>query len=51
MLAGHYSAAFLAKAAEPRVPLWVLALELSLLLFGVVVWACARIESGRKTAG
>ena len=26
MLAGHYSAAFLAKAASPRVPLWSLVL-------------------------
>jgi hypothetical protein len=36
VLVGHYSAAFLAKAAEPRVPLWALAVAAQLL---DVVWA------------
>jgi len=51
ILAGHYSAAFLAKAAEPRVPLWVLVLAAQaidavgavLLLLGV---EHPRIEPG-----
>jgi hypothetical protein len=37
MLAGHYSAAFLAKAVEPRVPLWLLMLAAQLT---DIVWAC-----------
>ena len=36
MLAGHYSAAFLAKAAAPRTPLWLLALAVQLV---DVLWA------------
>ena len=36
MLAGHYSAAFLAKAAAPRTPLWLLALAVQLV---DVFWA------------
>ena len=36
ILAGHYSAAFLAKAVEPRVPLWALALAAQMI---DVVWA------------
>jgi membrane-bound metal-dependent hydrolase YbcI (DUF457 family) len=36
MLAGHYSAAFLAKTAAPRTPLWVLALAVQLV---DVLWA------------
>src|SRR5258705_13822703 len=36
MLAGHYSAAFLAKAAVPRTPLWLLALAVQLV---DVLWA------------
>ena len=36
MLTGHYSAAFLAKAAAPRTPLWVLALSVQLV---DVIWA------------
>ncbi len=36
MLVGHYSAAFLAKAAEPRLPLWVLAIAVQ---FVDVLWA------------
>jgi len=31
VLAGHYSAAFLAKAAAPRTPLWLLALAVQLV--------------------
>jgi hypothetical protein len=31
MLAGHYSAAFVAKAAAPRTPLWLLALAVQLV--------------------
>jgi hypothetical protein len=39
VLAGHYSAAFLAKAAAPRTPLWLLALAVQLVdvLFSVFV--------------
>jgi hypothetical protein len=39
VLAGHYSAAFLAKAAAPRTPLWLLALAVQLVdvLFAVLV--------------
>jgi hypothetical protein len=39
VLAGHYSAAFLAKAAAPRTPLWVLALAVQLVdvLFSALV--------------
>jgi membrane-bound metal-dependent hydrolase YbcI (DUF457 family) len=36
VLAGHYSAAFLAKAAEPRAPLWALVLAVQLV---DVLWA------------
>jgi hypothetical protein len=36
MLIGHYSAAFLAKAAEPRLPLWSLAIAVQLV---DVLWA------------
>jgi len=36
VLAGHYSAAFLAKAAAPRTPLWLLALAVQLV---DVLWA------------
>lgn len=36
MLAGHYSAAFLAKAVAPRLPLWSLALAVQ---FVDVLWA------------
>ena len=36
MLAGHYSAAFLAKTAAPRTPLWLLALAVQLV---DVLWA------------
>ena len=36
MLFGHYSAAFLAKAAEPRLPLWSLAIAVQ---FVDVLWA------------
>jgi len=36
VLAGHYSAAFLAKAAAPRTPLWLLALAVQLV---DVMWA------------
>jgi len=36
MLAGHYSAAFLAKALEPRLPLWILAIAVQLV---DVLWA------------
>jgi membrane-bound metal-dependent hydrolase YbcI (DUF457 family) len=36
MLAGHYSAAFLAKALEPRLPLWILAIAVQLI---DVLWA------------
>ncbi len=37
MLAGHYSAAFLAKSVEPRLPLWMLAIAAQLI---DVLWAC-----------
>jgi hypothetical protein len=39
MLAGHYSAAFLAKTLEPRLPLWLLAIAVQLidLLWAVCV--------------
>jgi membrane-bound metal-dependent hydrolase YbcI (DUF457 family) len=39
VLAGHYSAAFLAKAAAPKTPLWLLALAVQLVdvLFAVLV--------------
>jgi membrane-bound metal-dependent hydrolase YbcI (DUF457 family) len=37
MLAGHYSAALLAKGLEPRLPLWMLALAVQLV---DVLWAC-----------
>ncbi len=37
MLAGHYSAAFLAKALEPRLPLWMLAIAVQLI---DILWAC-----------
>jgi hypothetical protein len=37
MLAGHYSAALLAKAIEPRLPLWMLTLAVQLV---DVLWAC-----------
>jgi hypothetical protein len=39
VLAGHYSAAFLAKAAAPRTPLWLLVLAVQLVdvLFAVLV--------------
>ncbi len=36
MLVGHYSAAFLAKAVEPRLPLWSLAIAVQ---FVDVLWA------------
>lgn len=36
MLAGHYSAAFLAKSADPSVPLWALALAVQAV---DIVWA------------
>jgi hypothetical protein len=36
VLAGHYSAAFLAKAAAPRTPLWLLAIAVQ---FVDVLWA------------
>ena len=36
MLAGHYSAAFLAKTLEPRLPLWILAIAVQLI---DVLWA------------
>jgi len=36
MLAGHYSAAFLAKTIEPRLPLWILAIAVQLI---DVLWA------------
>jgi hypothetical protein len=36
VLAGHYSAAFLAKAAVPRTPLWLLALAVQLV---DILWA------------
>lgn len=41
MLAGHYSAAFLAKSADPRVPLWVLALAVQAvdIVWGLFVLA------------
>jgi membrane-bound metal-dependent hydrolase YbcI (DUF457 family) len=41
VLAGHYSAAFLAKAAAPRTPLWLLALAVQLVdvLFAGLVLA------------
>jgi hypothetical protein len=35
-LAGHYSAAFLAKSLEPRLPLWILAIAVQLI---DVLWA------------
>jgi hypothetical protein len=37
MLAGHYSAALLAKAIEPRLPLWLLTIAVQLV---DVLWAC-----------
>jgi hypothetical protein len=37
MLAGHYSAALLAKSLEPRLPLWLLAIAAQLV---DVLWAC-----------
>ena len=37
MLAGHYSAALLAKAIEPRLPLWMLTIAVQLV---DVLWAC-----------
>ena len=36
MLAGHYSAAFLAKSLDPKLPLWVLAIAVQLV---DVLWA------------
>ena len=36
MLAGHYSAAFLAKLLEPRLPLWIFAIAVQLI---DVLWA------------
>jgi membrane-bound metal-dependent hydrolase YbcI (DUF457 family) len=36
VLAGHYSAAFLAKTIEPRLPLWILAIAVRLI---DVLWA------------
>jgi membrane-bound metal-dependent hydrolase YbcI (DUF457 family) len=36
VLAGHYSAAFLAKLIEPRLPLWILAIAVQLI---DVLWA------------
>jgi hypothetical protein len=37
MLAGHYSAAFLAKTLAPRLPLWIFAIAVQLVDF---LWAC-----------
>jgi hypothetical protein len=36
VLAGHYSAAFLAKSLEPKLPLWILAIAVQLI---DVLWA------------
>ncbi len=44
MLAGHYSAAFLAKAAAPRTPLWLLALAVQLVDVGFAVFVLLGVE-------
>ena len=44
MLAGHYSAAFLAKALEPRLPLWILAIAVQLVDVLWAVFVLAGIE-------
>lgn len=47
MLVGHYSAAFLAKAASPRVPLWLLALAVQLVDFAHALLLLAGVERVR----
>jgi hypothetical protein len=44
VLAGHYSAAFLAKAAAPRTPLWLLALAVQLVDVGFAVFVLLGVE-------
>jgi len=44
MLAGHYGAAFLAKALEPRLPLWILAIAVQLVDVLWAVFVLAGIE-------
>jgi hypothetical protein len=47
MLAGHYSAAFLAKRLDPRVPLWTLLLAVQLVDVFWVVFVLAGVEHAR----
>ena len=47
MLAGHYSAAFVAKSAQPRVPLWVLLLAAQCVDVLWAVFVLAGIEHVR----
>ena len=44
VLAGHYSAAFLAKAAAPRTPLWLLALAVQLVDVGFAAFVLTGVE-------
>jgi membrane-bound metal-dependent hydrolase YbcI (DUF457 family) len=44
VLAGHYSAAFLAKAAAPRTPLWLLALAVQLVDVGFALFVLLGVE-------
>jgi hypothetical protein len=46
MFAGHYAAAFAAKAAEPRTPLWTLVAGCQLVDIGWSVFIAAGIEHG-----
>jgi membrane-bound metal-dependent hydrolase YbcI (DUF457 family) len=47
VLAGHYSAAFLARAAAPRTPLWLLALAVQLVDVGFAVLVLLGVERVR----
>jgi hypothetical protein len=50
MFAGHYSAAFLAKAAEPRAPLWTLLLASQLVDIAWGMFVLSGIEQARLDA-
>lgn len=47
MLVGHYSAALLAKAASPRLPLWLLVLAVQLVDFAHALLVLAGVERVR----